>query len=68
MRTIISLAETLGLRTIAEGVEQREQFDELALLGCDAVQGFLFSRPVIPADMEELLDSDVGLLRSANAA
>ena len=68
VRTIISLAETLGLRTIAEGVEQREQFDELALLGCDAVQGFLFSRPVIPADMEELLDSDVGLLRSANAA
>ena len=68
VRTIVSLAEALELRTIAEGVEEWQQFEELASLGCDAVQGFLFSRPLTPAGMEELLESDVGLLRSASAA
>jgi EAL domain-containing protein (putative c-di-GMP-specific phosphodiesterase class I) len=42
VRTIVSLAEVLEVRTIAEGVEHWEQFEELASLGCDAVQGFLF--------------------------
>jgi diguanylate cyclase (GGDEF)-like protein/PAS domain S-box-containing protein len=68
VRTIVSLAEALGLRTIAEGVEEWEQFEELASLGCDAVQGFLFSRPVAPAEIEELLSSDVSRLRRARVA
>ena len=68
VRTIVSLAEALGLRTIAEGVEQQEQFEELASLGCDAVQGFLFSRPVTPAAMEALLATDVSRLRAARVA
>ena len=68
VRTIVSLAETLGLRTIAEGVEQWEQFEELASLGCDAVQGFLFSRPVSPEAIEELLVSSTGLVRSPTYA
>jgi len=68
VRTIISLAEALNLRTIAEGVEEWEQFEELASLGCDAVQGFLFSRPLTPAGMEELLASDVSRLPAARVA
>src|SRR5687767_1733271 len=68
VRTIVSLAEALDLRTIAEGVEQWEQFEVLASLGCEAVQGFLFSRPVSSAAIEELLVSDVGLIRAATAA
>lgn len=68
VRTIVSLAEALDLRTIAEGVEDWEQFEALALLGCDAVQGFLFSRPVPPGEMEELLASSTGLLRSPGVA
>src|SRR5687768_1633303 len=68
VRTIVSLAETLGLRTIAEGVEQWEQFEELASLGCDAVQGFLFSRPVSPEAIAELLVSSTGLVRSPSYA
>jgi diguanylate cyclase (GGDEF)-like protein/PAS domain S-box-containing protein len=68
VRTIVSLAETLGLRTIAEGVEHWEQFEELASLGCDAVQGFLFSRPVPPDEIMELLASPTGLVRSASFA
>jgi EAL domain-containing protein (putative c-di-GMP-specific phosphodiesterase class I) len=66
VRTIVSLAEALDLRTIAEGVEHLEQFEALASLGCDAVQGFLFSRPVPPDEMEGLLASPTGLLRSSS--
>lgn len=45
---IISLARNLGLRTVAEGVETAEQAAYLAARGCDAYQGFLFSRPCDP--------------------
>jgi diguanylate cyclase (GGDEF)-like protein len=42
---IVALARTLGLRVVAEGVETTGQLDRLRELGCDLVQGFLFSRP-----------------------
>ena len=48
-RAIVELAGTLGLRTIAEGIETDEQRDFVTALGCDIGQGYLFSRP-IPAD------------------
>ncbi|HUP92886.1 MAG TPA: EAL domain-containing protein [Solimonas sp.] len=47
--TIISLAHSMGLRVIAEGVELQEQLDSLRLLQCDEMQGYLFARPM-PAD------------------
>lgn len=50
--TIISLGHSLGLKVVAEGVETEEQSRLLALLGCDEIQGFLYSRPV-PADVFE---------------
>ncbi|CAA9354906.1 MAG: diguanylate cyclase/phosphodiesterase (GGDEF & EAL domains) with PAS/PAC sensor(s) [uncultured Nocardioidaceae bacterium] len=43
---IITLAKTLGLRTIAEGIEEDEAARWLSGLGCDAGQGFLFARPI----------------------
>jgi EAL domain-containing protein (putative c-di-GMP-specific phosphodiesterase class I) len=46
---IVSLAHTLGLRVVAEGVEDHEQVRLLRELGCDQIQGFYVSRPV-PAD------------------
>src|SRR5262249_17233348 len=46
---IVSLAHTLGLKVIAEGVEEDEQMRLLRELGCDQIQGFLVSRP-LPAD------------------
>lgn len=52
VQAIISLAHSLSLRVIAEGVETEAQKDFLASNHCDAFQGFLFSRPV---PMEELL-------------
>lgn len=45
----IGLAHQLGRKTVAEGVETQEQLAWLQTLGCDAVQGYLFSRPM-PAD------------------
>jgi EAL domain-containing protein (putative c-di-GMP-specific phosphodiesterase class I) len=43
---IISLAKSLRLAVIAEGIETEAQLSELRLLGCDSVQGFLLSRPL----------------------
>jgi EAL domain-containing protein (putative c-di-GMP-specific phosphodiesterase class I) len=44
--TIIGLAHSLKLKVVAEGVETEEQSRLLRLLGCDEMQGYLFSRPV----------------------
>jgi diguanylate cyclase (GGDEF)-like protein/PAS domain S-box-containing protein len=49
VRAIVLLAHSLGLSTIAEGVELPGQRDRLRDLGCDGVQGFLFSQP-LPGD------------------
>lgn len=55
VRSIISLARSLGLGVIAEGVESREQLEWLRLLNCDRAQGFMFSRPVDNAKAQELI-------------
>ena len=44
--TIISLAHSLKLKVVAEGVETEEQSRLLRLLSCDEMQGYLFSKPV----------------------
>jgi len=53
--TIINMARSLGLEVIAEGVETVAQRDWLIRQGCLAHQGFLFSRPVEPAELVALL-------------
>ena len=54
---IITLAKTLGLRTIAEGVEEDQHALSLSTLGCDAGQGFLFARPVPASSLPSALCS-----------
>jgi EAL domain-containing protein (putative c-di-GMP-specific phosphodiesterase class I) len=55
VQTIISLAHSLKLSVIAEGVETAEQEKLLSLLRCDEAQGFRFGRPVSAEDTLELL-------------
>jgi EAL domain-containing protein (putative c-di-GMP-specific phosphodiesterase class I) len=50
-RTIIALGCNLGLKVIAEGVEEQGQRDFLFQHGCDAYQGYLFSKPLPAADI-----------------
>jgi diguanylate cyclase (GGDEF)-like protein/PAS domain S-box-containing protein len=52
IRTIITLAKLLSLRTIAEGVEDSAQQEQLRELGCDSAQGFLFGRPMSADEVE----------------
>jgi len=49
---IISLADNLGLKTIAEGVETKAQIDFLRMKGCDEIQGYYFSKPLAAEDLE----------------
>ena len=55
VQAILSLAHSLGLQVVAEGVEREEQAEALARMNCDILQGFLFARPqradAIPALM-----------------
>lgn len=49
-KTIIAMAQALGLSTVAEGVETAEQLELLKSMGCDQIQGYLFSRPLAADD------------------
>ena len=53
--TMISLAHSLRLKVVAEGVDAEEQADALRRMGCDEMQGYLFSRPVPFEQMTALL-------------
>ena len=52
-RTVVSLGHSLGLKVVAEGVENAEQHNFLTSIGCDAFQGYYFGRPT-PADAMDL--------------
>jgi len=54
-KTIITLAQGLGLSVIAEGVETEAQREFLASAGCHAYQGYFFSRPLLVEDFEALV-------------
>jgi diguanylate cyclase (GGDEF)-like protein len=56
-RAIVNMARSLRLKVIAEGVETIEQLEFLRRLGCDAAQGFHFSRPVDPDKIGELYEA-----------
>jgi len=56
VRALLTLAHDLGMHVIAEEVEKQEQLDVLVEIGCEYVQGFLFSRPMASEAFASLLE------------
>jgi diguanylate cyclase (GGDEF)-like protein len=61
IRAIVTLAETLGMETTAEGVEQQDEIRLIRELGCSHIQGFVYGRPAPAEDM-------LALFANANGA
>jgi EAL domain-containing protein (putative c-di-GMP-specific phosphodiesterase class I) len=64
VRAVVALAGSLGMKTVAEGVSTEEQLQIVRALGCDKIQGYLFSRPVSGAAVRTML-GQVGARRVA---
>jgi diguanylate cyclase (GGDEF)-like protein len=58
IKAVIGLGHSLGMSTTAEGVETEEQLKAVREQGCNEVQGFLFSPPLAPPQVLELLESE----------
>ena len=71
VEAITVLAHKLGMNVIAEGVETLEQLELLRAIGCEQVQGYLFSPPIAATDAAALLFSEEGhqpfILRNGNS-
>ncbi|MEW5904939.1 MAG: ABC transporter substrate-binding protein [Pseudomonadota bacterium] len=63
IRTIIGLGRSLGMKLVAEGVENEAQLLELHSNGCDFIQGYLCYRPLEEAAFIEAVDREVGTVR-----
>jgi diguanylate cyclase (GGDEF)-like protein len=59
IRTLVQLGKTLGLETLAEGIEETEQYSQLAREHCDSGQGFLYARPLDVDAVERFVASRV---------
>ena len=55
VEVIIKMGQTLGIKVVAEGVEEEEQLDMLKQFGCDYVQGYLLGKPMPYDKFVELL-------------
>lgn len=57
---VLDIADYLSVPVIAEGVETKEQYELLKSAGCTIIQGFYFSRPVLPNDFNQLIEKERG--------
>jgi EAL domain-containing protein (putative c-di-GMP-specific phosphodiesterase class I) len=67
VETILSLASSLHMTVVAEGIQTEEQRATLLKLGCETGQGFLFSKPVAADAAEQALASEISAAKLALA-
>lgn len=65
-QAIVTLAHAMDIRVTAEGVETPEQADMLGEMGCNTLQGFLFSAAVLPTRIEEIFADPANALRRSS--
>ena len=61
LASLINMAKSLGIQTLTEGIETQEQRDFLLAAGCEAQQGFFFSKPLSKEDLIALIDAQGSL-------
>jgi diguanylate cyclase (GGDEF)-like protein/PAS domain S-box-containing protein len=61
VRSIVTLAQGMGLSVVAEGVENREQWSRLRQIGCTSLQGYLFGQAVLPHELPPMLGRALAL-------
>ncbi|MGL5832267.1 MAG: two-component system response regulator [Waterburya sp.] len=66
VKTIVTLAHSLGMKAIAEGVETSHQVTHLTNLGCEAAQGYYFAKPLNQVDAELLIKNNSFLSKTTN--
>ena len=59
-RTVVRIGDTIGMKTVAEGIETVEKWQQLRHLGCDYGQGYLFGKPVAASVLEEHFERSMG--------
>ncbi|MSQ19237.1 MAG: EAL domain-containing protein [Betaproteobacteria bacterium] len=57
VQAVLNMARTLGIPTVAEGVETRAQLEWLRAQHCEKVQGYLYSRPVAASELPDLINA-----------
>ena len=53
VQMVISVAKVNNIKVIAEGVETKEQWECLKEMECNEIQGYLFSKPLVPNELEK---------------
>ena len=56
VKATVSMAQALGLLTVAEGVETKEQLERLREIGCDLIQGYYYSKPLPKSRLAEFME------------
>ncbi len=57
VKNIIAMAKALNMKTVAEGIEEEDQVEQLRAMGCDAIQGYVFAKPMPKEDFEQFVQS-----------
>lgn len=62
---IVRLAKSLGIHTVAEGIEDRSKRNELMAIGCDLIQGYAYYRPLPESEYERILEEEIAALQQS---